>query len=335
MGGTPHSVRESFWPSLRGMKENQTLPTCESASASPPYKTNPLNHILVVEDDDGIRNLNVEALERAGYQVDDAVDGAAAWQTLNRHGYDLMITDQNMPGVSGVELLKKIHAAHMSMPVIMASGNLPTAEFTRCPWLRPSITLQKPYTLQELLEAVRTIFKTESNTAHSQLLPSQDLDYQNIAQVNETAVASQKRPVSFAHRILVVDKDSDLRLLYTDVLGGHGYKVDEAEDGGVAWETLQAKDYNLLITEHDLPKLTGIQLVRKLRAARMALPVVMAATTLPTHELHRDLSLQFAATLEKPFVIDDLVNTVKCVLHAPVSPVPNWQNEPTAPGFKL
>jgi hypothetical protein len=53
-----------------------------------------------------------------------------------------------------------------------------------------------------------------------------------------------------------------------------------------------------------------------LRAARMALPVVMAAGRLPTHELARNPSLQLAATLSKPFQVDALLDTVKNVLHA-------------------
>jgi FixJ family two-component response regulator len=53
----------------------------------------------------------------------------------------------------------------------------------------------------------------------------------------------------------------------------------------VGWEALQANNYSLLITEPDLPKLTGVELVRKLSAARMALPVVLAAGRLATEEL--------------------------------------------------
>ena len=69
-----------------------------------------------------------------------------------------------------------------------------------------------------------------------------------------------------------------------------------------------------MITEHDMPKLTGVELVRKLRAARMALPVVMAAGKLPTDELARNPSLRLAATLVKPFAIEALLDTVRNVL---------------------
>lgn len=315
MGGTPHSANKDRLVSYDSMNDTQSLSARKIGGASAHSLTIDPHRILVVDDDSDIRDFNAEALIRCGYEVDTAEDGAAAWDTIQLNNYDLMVTDNNMPNLSGIELLIKLDAAHMSLPTIMATGALPKAEFMLYPWLQPSITLLKPYTLQELLEAVRTIFKAESNTAHSQPLASHDFNYSNITQVSEKAAV----PANSARRILVVDKESDLRLLYTDALGDHGYKVDEAEDGVVAWETLQAKNYNLLITEHDLPKLTGIQLVRKMRAAHMALPVVMAATTLPTHELHRDLSLQLAATLEKPFGVDTLVDTVKSVLHAPAA----------------
>ena len=130
------------------------------------------------------------------------------------------------------------------------------------------------------------------------------------------------------HCILVVDEDSDLRQLYAEALAGHGYHVDAAEDGAAAWEALRANRYNLLITEHEIPHLTGVELVKLLRGARMALPVVMAAGRMPTHELARNPSLQLAATLSKPFAVEALVDTVRNVLRVtdsapePIKPLP-------------
>ena len=136
----------------------------------------------------------------------------------------------------------------------------------------------------------------------------------------ELAGAPVQCPAHPRRRILVVDEDSDLRLLYADVLVRPDCQVDGAEDGAAGWEALQANNYHLLITEHSLPRLTGVELVRKLRAARMAVPVVMAAIRLPTYELARNPSLQLAATLPKPFAVDALLDTVRSVLRATDSP---------------
>lgn len=113
--------------------------------------------ILVVEDDLLIRRLNTEMLVFSGYAVDAAEDGAAAWNALQLNRYDLMVTDNEMPNVSGVELLKKVHAIRLALPVIMATAKIPLAEFTRHPWLQPAVTLLKPYTFDELVGAVQVV----------------------------------------------------------------------------------------------------------------------------------------------------------------------------------
>jgi DNA-binding response OmpR family regulator len=90
-----------------------------------------------------------------------------------------------------------------------------------------------------------------------------------------------------------------------------------------------------------MPKLTGIELVKKLRAARMALPVVMAARRLPIEELNRNPALRLAATLSKPFIEQVLLDTVQNVLrvtdsaHEPLKPLPGWRSQPSWDGLWL
>ena len=65
-----------------------------------------------------------------------------------------------------------------------------------------------------------------------------------------------------------------------------------------------------------MPKLTGVELVKKLRSARMALPVILATGKLPVEVLSQNPSLQLAAMLPKPFSFEELLGTVKEVLRA-------------------
>jgi DNA-binding NtrC family response regulator len=113
----------------------------------------------VVEDENDLRQLTAEVLIDAGYQVDVAEDGATAWSALQLFKYDLLITDQFMPNLSGVELLKKIHDAHMTLPVIMATGFLPTWEFALHTWLQPVKMLLKPYNFEKLLGLVKNVLQ--------------------------------------------------------------------------------------------------------------------------------------------------------------------------------
>ena len=163
----------------------------------------------------------------------------------------------------------------------------------------------------------------------------------HVIQNEKAASGPLQCPTKPPCRILVVDDDIIFRQLNTEALLRSGYEVDAAEDGAAAWEALQIKAFNLLITDQDMPKLTGIELVRKLRAAHMALPVVMATGRLPTDELARNPSLQLAATLVKPFAVDVLLDTVQNVLRAtdsaprPIEPLPDWRSQPSAGVLRL
>ena len=112
----------------------------------------------------------------------------------------------------------------------------------------------------------------------------------------------------------MVDDNSDILSLNAMVLKQSGYQVDTAEDGAAAWEALQVKPFNLLITDNHMPKLTGVELVKKLRSANMTLPVIMATGKLPMEALGRSPSIELAALLPKPFSFEELLETVRKVL---------------------
>ena len=138
----------------------------EPASAPVQCRTSPPPRILVVEDEPDIRRLNAEVLKSFGYEVDTAEDGMAGWKALHavRHApesYALLITDHDMPGLTGLALVKKLRAARMALPVIMATGSLlPEDLFTRYHWLQPVAALVKPYSVEQLLGTVQAVLRT-------------------------------------------------------------------------------------------------------------------------------------------------------------------------------
>jgi DNA-binding response OmpR family regulator len=160
MGETPHSTRKVCRLIIHLAMKDKTISQAGESTCAPL----PPCRILVVEDEPHIRALNTGVLIRSGYDVDAVEDGAAAWEALGADSYDLMITDNNMPRLTGVELLKKLYANRMALPVIMATGEFPTEEFTRYPWLQPAATLLKPYTIAELLEMVRVVLRATDST---------------------------------------------------------------------------------------------------------------------------------------------------------------------------
>jgi DNA-binding response OmpR family regulator len=158
-GNTPHGANKDLLLRYGAMNNNQISPAHETGGARQQPGSSPPQRILVVEDDACIRQLNTEVLIQFGYAVDAAEDGAAAWRALHLADFDLMVTDNEMPKISGVELLKKMRAARMDLPVIMATAVPPITEFARCPWLQPAAVLCKPYTVDELVGTVREVLR--------------------------------------------------------------------------------------------------------------------------------------------------------------------------------
>jgi two-component system capsular synthesis sensor histidine kinase RcsC len=117
-------------------------------------------------------------------------------------------------------------------------------------------------------------------------------------------------------RILVVDDDVDIRDICVQVLTACRYQADAVADAGAAWKVLRARSYDLLITNHNMPEVTGIELVRILRSQRMTLPIVLMSDILPAQSVIRDSSLQLADALLKPFTMEELLGIVTKILYA-------------------
>jgi DNA-binding response OmpR family regulator len=112
-------------------------------------------HILVVEDDTIIQRFIVVMLEGAGYSVTCAGDGEAGWEALSEGNFDLLITDNNMPKLSGLEMIRRLRAVSLTLPVILISGDIPRGAKDLTTLLTPGLALQKPFTMRQLLGYVR------------------------------------------------------------------------------------------------------------------------------------------------------------------------------------
>lgn len=139
------------------MSDQETPPPESLESAPAPSQPDPIRRILVVHDDNDLRQLSAEVLVRSGFEVHAAADGEAAWRALNDSSYDLVITSHKMPKVTGLQLLEKLHAVRKLQPVIMAAPSLPREEFIRSPWLHPAAMLLMPYTVTEFLKTVQEV----------------------------------------------------------------------------------------------------------------------------------------------------------------------------------
>ena len=259
--------------------------------------------VLVVDDDPHLRSLISTTLTKAGFRVDNAKDGAEAWMALSKASYNLLITDQQMRMLTGLELIRALRSSNKTLPVILVSGTLPIEEINRRPELCINATLPKPFKCPELLDTVRRVLSPQVHPPAAEVLVKSETGFPTAESVQTS------------NRILVVDDDSLLRGLSVSLLTAANYDAEGVEDGAAGWAALQAnKNYDLVITDNQMPKMTGIDLIEKVRSARMTTRVIMATGSLPTNEFARRPWLQPDATLQRPYTNEDLLETVSSVL---------------------
>src|SRR5258706_59814 len=106
--------------------------------------------LLLVEDKNELRTMLRKALERAGYTVDEAPDGAAAIQKVRARRYLLVITDLKMPGASGLDVLRETKQADAAIPVLLLTAYGSVEEAVAAMKEGAFDFLQKPVDLEHL-----------------------------------------------------------------------------------------------------------------------------------------------------------------------------------------
>ncbi len=109
--------------------------------------------ILVAEDDTGVRGFLVTVLERKGYHVLAARDGNEAMAILedNSIAIDAVVSDVDMPGASGLEVISFARGRRPGIGIILASG---TSLWTAEQVASGVLLLQKPFTIDQVLDAI-------------------------------------------------------------------------------------------------------------------------------------------------------------------------------------
>ena len=117
-----------------------------------------------------------------------------------------------------------------------------------------------------------------------------------------------------AKRILVAEDDPTIRDLSVRALVHSGFDVDSEPDGARAWLALDARHYDLLVTDNLMPHFSGLELIERIHHTRMGLPVIMVSGDIPEREFLDRAWLRPAAVLRKPFELAQLIGEARRVL---------------------
>jgi len=202
----------------------------------------PEKNILVVDDEPYIRDMLYQLLTKKGYRVNTAPSGATALEFLKQDLPDLVILDQNMPKMNGLETLKLIRQSDKEIGIVVLSG----------------------YVTDDLKSASEMgvdDFLTKGKDTSAQLFFQ---SIENVLKRQETAVRKQFNRVS---KILVVDDETSVHVLLSKFLIRSGFKIEAALSGQEALEILRTKAFqpDVILLDIKMPGMDGLVTLREIR----------------------------------------------------------------------
>jgi CheY-like chemotaxis protein/nitrogen-specific signal transduction histidine kinase len=226
--------------------------------------------ILVVEDDPAVQATTVDILSALGYRVLKANDGQSALTVLQSGvAIDLLFTDVVMPGpVRSPELARQAKLLLPQLEVLYTSGYTQNA-IVHGGRLDPGVELiSKPYRREDLARKIRMMF------ARKKPQPAPVLPVEAPAPAELPAIT-----VSQEARILVVEDNEDSKEVTCELLMMLGYQVSSVSSAEAALELefAQGGVPDILLTDVNLPGMSGVQLARQMVGRHPALRVIFAS----------------------------------------------------------
>lgn len=113
--------------------------------------------ILIVDDEVHVAKVLADSVRLQGHEALVAVSGEEGLALLAQRPPDAVFLDLVMPGMSGIEVLRRIREAHPALPVIVITGHATTAEIEEAKRLGVTDCVQKPFVLNQLGQALRRL----------------------------------------------------------------------------------------------------------------------------------------------------------------------------------
>ncbi len=159
-----------------------------------------MTRILIVEDEEAMRNGLKDNLEFEGYEIETAEDGKIGLSKINNNKYDLIVMDVMMPNLSGFEVCKKMRSAGNKTPVILLTARGEEIDKILGLELGADDYITKPFSVRELIARIKAILRRTENSTNNDSnnvllnLGRLKLDFTNYAAYeNESEVSMTHR----------------------------------------------------------------------------------------------------------------------------------------------
>ncbi len=252
--------------------------------------------VLVVEDDDGVRETSVALLSDLGYRVLKAHDAQSAFAIVNSGiQIDLLFTDVVMPGpMRSTELARRAKALFPGMAILYTSGYTENSIVHGGRLDAGVELLSKPYTREVLARKVRHVL---TNAKQHQIALNR-LERRDHEPAQDT-----KPTVDEVTRVLVVEDEPLILMSTVDMVEELGYTVLEAGSAEGALSILETERVNVLLTDVGLPGISGTDLARKVRKEWPEVRIVFASGD---NDAKSASGISDALQLPKPFMLEQL-----------------------------
>ncbi|MEO8628684.1 MAG: response regulator transcription factor [Betaproteobacteria bacterium] len=214
--------------------------------------------ILVVEDDPVLRDGLCRSLRHAGYAIDAAEDGKLADELLSVHAFDLVVLDLGLPGIDGLEVLRRLRRRASTVPVLILTARDAVEDRVAGLDFGADDYMVKPFELAEFEARVRALVR-RAQSATTARITHGALTLDTAARrafVGDAALDLSAREVALLEALLlstgrVVSKDQLADRLYgvSDEVGPNAIEVfvhrlrRKIEPAGVAIRTIRGLGY--------------------------------------------------------------------------------------------
>lgn len=241
--------------------------------------------ILLVDDNEAFLDSTKDVLEDEGYDVVTASNGADAIRHVETRPFDLVLMDIKMPGLSGIDAFVEIKKRTPDIKVIMCTAYIVEASIRKALAEGAYAVLNKPFEMDLLF---RTI---------------------------DSALA----PCKFGGPILVADDDEQVRSAVQSVLASAGNTVFVAKDGHEALKLAQARKFDIVLLDADLPLINGPELHNLIKARQPDLlaTIIMDASESMSPDTRSGLAREKGLTrLTKPLDMHQVKELIDIIREA-------------------
>ena len=200
------------------------------------------HEVLVVDDEVVVLTVLRELLRRSGYRVTTAASAEEAVELMRKRNFDLVLTDKNLPGASGLEVLRVARGLDPAPAVVIITGYSSYDSAVSALEIGAQDYIEKPI---RDAEALRFRIRRALSRRNEQLARSRE-----AGKGEEQA------------RIMVVEVDPSRRQLITEFLG-RTHEVTGAANGEQALALLRQSRFDLVIADRNLPGMSGLRVIEQ------------------------------------------------------------------------